>query len=74
MSNDQEKNEAYWRQQLTDEEFNICRKRALSQNSLGNTVMRKLLELICVVVVANQCFIQPINMTPVLDGRVFISL
>ena len=28
MSNDQEKNEEYWRQQLTDEEFSICRKKA----------------------------------------------
>ena len=27
MSNDKEKNEEYWRQQLTDEEFNVCRKK-----------------------------------------------
>jgi peptide-methionine (R)-S-oxide reductase len=27
MGNDQEKSEEYWRQQLTDEEFNVCREK-----------------------------------------------
>lgn len=35
MSNDQEKNEAYWRQQLTDEEFNICRKKGTEPEFSG---------------------------------------
>jgi len=48
-------------------------KRVLSKRFLGNIVMRKPLGRICVGVVESHCFIQPINMTPVLDGRVFIS-
>ena len=48
-------------------------KRVLNKHSLGNIVMRKPLGRICVGVVGIRCFIQPINMTPVLDGRVFIS-